>query len=443
MSLGSSRRPEARWLGKNVSATARAVVGLFFPQSQALGLDRTCHSPRVQQKVVHAGVHSVSYQQAARDLVELSELNIPPKQVERLTKRIGQERTAERNAAVAAYQRRPLMEKDAAADPSRPCPQVAMVSVDGGRLQIRGSNAVSGDCSSHWRESKVAALETYLSCESPEDPDPHVPRCFLDLGPTIRLVRGLGHALPVGLDGASQGDARRSKARRRSARPGRPQRLVRSVVASRLTASDFGPVVEQAAWERNFFASRRRAFLGDGQAANWTIHREHFSKFEPILDFVHALSYVFAAAMAGRLPAEGFTVYLRWIQAVWSGQVETILPELKTRLAELGVPPAECSESDPRRLVFESLRYLSNNASRMRYDSYRRMGLPVMTSAVESTIKQINRRVKGSEKFWSEPGAEAILQLRADYLSETEPMKRFWNRRQNTADGHRRYRRTA
>jgi hypothetical protein len=26
----------------------------------------------------------------------------------------------------------------------------------------------------------------------------------------------------------------------------------------------------------------------------------------------------------------------------------------------------------------------------------------------------INRRVKGSEKFWSEPGAEAILQLRAD-----------------------------
>ena len=35
-----------------------------------------------------------------------------------------------------------------------------------------------------------------------------------------------------------------------------------------------------------------------------------------------------------------------------------------------------------------------------------------MTSAVESVIKMINRRVKGSEKFWSEPGAEAILQLR-------------------------------
>ena len=82
----------------------------------------------------------------------------------------------------------------------------------------------------------------------------------------------------------------------------------------------------------------------------------------------------------------------------------------------------------PSELVFESLRYLKNNADRMRYDDYRRQGLPIMTSAVESVIKMINKRVKGSEKFWSEPGAEAILQLRADYLSETEAMTRFWTR---------------
>ena len=48
-----------------------------------------------------------------------------------------------------------------------------------------------------------------------------------------------------------------------------------------------------------------------------------------------------------------------------------------------------------------------------------------MTSAVESVIKLINQRVKGSEKFWSEPGAEAILQLRADYLSETRNHERI------------------
>ena len=61
-------------------------------------------------------------------------------------------------------------------------------------------------------------------------------------------------------------------------------------------------MMHQAAWERNFFGAARRAFLGDGLAANWTIHRQHFSTFLPILDFVHALSYVFAAAFAGRSP---------------------------------------------------------------------------------------------------------------------------------------------
>ena len=69
----------------------------------------------------------------------------------------------------------------------------------------------------------------------------------------------------------------------------------------------------------------------------------------------------------------------------------------------------------------------------MQYDEYRRRGLPIMTSAVESAIKMIDRRVKGSEEFWSQPGAEAILQLRADDLSETDTMSRFWMERENQA----------
>jgi hypothetical protein len=94
-------------------------------------------------------------------------------------------------------------------------------------------------------------------------------------------------------------------------------------------------------------------------------------------------------------------------------------------------------------LVFESSRYLENNADKMQYDQYRRQGLPIMTSAVESVIKMINRRVKGTEKFWSDPGAEAILQLRADYLSETETMSRFWLAREKDASSGRPYRRAS
>jgi hypothetical protein len=412
-----------------------------------LGVDRSGFSPRVQQKIVHAGVNSVSYQQASRDLAELADLNVKPKPVERLVQTIGRERIDQRDAAVKSHQQLPLMAKEAVAHPKRSCPRVAMVSIDGGRIQIRAEPSQPKP-DSHWKESKVAVLETYQSTVQEADPDPHVPRCFLDLKRTKEMVRGLGHSLPVGLEFEGEkptskpGEAAEHEGERLS-RPGRPERLVRSLLASRKCAEEFGPMVHQAAWERNFFGAARQAFLGDGLAVNWTIQLRHFASFTPILDFVHALSYVLAAAFAGRLLAEGVEVYQRWIQAVWSGQVATILPELEARCVALGAPPSECVDSDPRRLVFESLRYLKNNAERMRYDQYRRQGLPIMTSAVESVIKMINKRVKGSEKFWSEPGAEAILQLRADSLGETETMSRFWLEREAQASSHRRYRNVA
>jgi hypothetical protein len=47
---------------------------------------------------------------------------------------------------------------------------------------------------------------------------------------------------------------------------------------------------------------------------------------------------------------------------------------------------------------------------------------------VESVIKQLNRRVKGTEKFWLTGGAEAILQVRAAYLSEDGRAERYWSR---------------
>ena len=63
-----------------------------------------------------------------------------------------------------------------------------------------------------------------------------------------------------------------------------------------------------------------------------------------------------------------------------------------------------------------------------------------MTAYVESAVKQVSRRVKGTEKFWGEAGAEAILQLRADYLSDTTLLDAFWTRREERATGQRSYR---
>jgi len=44
-------------------------------------------------------------------------------------------------------------------------------------------------------------------------------------------------------------------------------------------------------------------------------------------------------------------------------------------------------------------------------------------------------RIKGSEKFWSESGGESVLQLKADELSSSEPLKSFWTGRPKTRTG--------
>ena len=61
--------------------------------------------------------------------------------------------------------------------------------------------------------------------------------------------------------------------------------------------------------------------------------------------------------------------------------------------------------------------------------------MPITSSYVESAVKQFNERMKGTEKFWTEAGAEALLQLRADYLSTDNVLADFWQDRQDNATG--------
>ena len=106
--------------------------------------------------------------------------------------------------------------------------------------------------------------------------------------------------------------------------------------------------------------------------------------------------------MAGRTFVQGWPIYERWISWVWAGQVAEVIAELTQRQQEVGPAGKDAKEGSPQRVVQESLTYLSNHQDKMQYAEYRKQGLPLMSSHVESTIKQINYRVKGTEKFWSE-----------------------------------------
>jgi hypothetical protein len=302
-------------------------------------------------------------------------------------------------------------------------------------------NTLSDPCHSRfWRDSKVGVLLTMQSTEQDQDPCPQIPASFVDPQRMVKLVREMGHASVPAEKAAGKSAEQSDEASADSPRPGAPKPLVKSIVASRAPSHTFGAILAAAAWARGFAAAGRKAFLGDGAAMNWTLWGKFFSHYVPILDFIHALQYVFAAAMAGRPFNEGWQVYCRWIQAVWSGHVTEVIAELRARQAELGLPGVGLPTTDPRQVVATTLGYLETHQSRMDYARYRQLGLPIMTAYAESAVKQVSRRVKGTEKFWGEAGAEAILQLRADYLSDTTPLDAFWARREEHATGQRRYR---
>jgi hypothetical protein len=441
--------------GKNRRPAASNVGGIFFPQSKSLGIDRSRYCPSLQRKIVYAGSAQGSFEQGRQSLQELAGVAVSAKQVERLTRDRGRERVAERTAAVATYQELPLADKHRTpADVASP--EVAVVESDGGRLQIleRGGAGAATTAEEtppgrergkHWREDKAALLVTVKSTVSASDPCPQVPETFVDPTRMLKLTREI-HAVPAGLDGVVEPEPDAASAADELSAETKytpPTMVTRRVVASRLRWPSFGPLVAQAARAAGLLGADRRAFVGDGSDNNWAIWRRFFSSWTPIIDFIHVLSYVFAAATAGRKFAEGWPAYVRWIEWLWQGQPERIIAELAQRQAELGAPEPADADTHPRRFVAEALTYLQNHKDKMRYDEYRRQGLPITSSHMESLMKQINQRVKGTEKFWCEEGAEAILQLRADILSDDRPLDAFWERRQASETGQRRYRKAA
>jgi hypothetical protein len=422
----------------------------------------------VQQQITYAGTVSRSFAEGSELLGQLAGLSVSAKQVERLTRRIGQERVAERDAEVAAYQALPLVEKFALPAGVTP-PEVAVVMADGGRLQIldRTASAPTGPPapaedeaavaaaltadeaweeekvpSGHWREDKVGLLLTMHSEVSATDPCPEIPPAFVDATRIPELVRELSRQAKQAEGAATTADAaeRAESSPREEAAYQPPQVAQRKVLASRLRWPAFAPILAAAAWLWGFQGATRKAFVGDGSANHWRLQRRFFGSFVPILDFIHGLSYVYAAATAGRSRVAGWECYRQWIAWTWQGQVSRVIAALQERQAELGLPEKGEAETSPRQVVARALTYLRNQQEKMHYDEYRRQGLPITSSLMESVVKQINRRVKGTEKFWSEDGAEALLQLRADQLSDDQPLDAFWQRRQEAATGQRRYR---
>jgi hypothetical protein len=385
--------------------------------------------------IVTAGGRLHSFADAAF-AVGLTGLSISARHLQQLTQEVGADLAQQRDEQAQKRRRRELPPRVATP------PKVAAVEVDGGRLRTRAPDQGCGVHEAENKEDKIACLVTLDSKEHAEDPQPEPPPSFVQPRRIQRLVQQMAGQASDPLAGAeatpAEPAAEQSEAMPTAAvldpeaEPWAPKRLVRTCVASMVASRSFGPLMAAEAQSRDFYAAGRRAFVADGLAYNWSIHRGYFADFVPIVDLLHVVCYLFKAAQAVETEAERWPLYLRWLTCCWQGQAAEVVTQMESYQERVGRPPPEedVAATDARRVLAEALSYVRNNVERMDYPRYRRAGLPTTSSLVESLVGEFNARVKGKQKFWNRPsGAEAVLQVRAALLSEDGRLERYFAKR--------------
>lgn len=383
-----------------------------------MGFDAREFTPQAVLRITITASEVRSVKRAEKVLREAVDIAVSDNTILRIIGDVGRELAERRDAAPSSA--------NALAIRPENVPELAVVECDGGRIRTRQMGRGPGVHLSEtgWREDKNACLIRATRQTFVDDPQPEPPECFCDPKHVAKIAEteALSVASPVP---AAPTDESRSDDPLAPEPPPpktdwRPQRQVRTVLSSLADAKTFGRQMHREAKRRRFFEATAKAFLGDGLPWNWSIWKQNFSDFVPILDFIHPLSYLFVAAKALHPVADdAWSQYLVWMRGCWQGDVAQVLEELRAGQSRLGDVPLNASESDPRRIIAKTITYLDNNRDRMKYPDYRRAGLPVTTAWMESLVKEINLRVKGTEMFWNDPdGAEAILQVRAAALSD-------------------------
>jgi len=355
------------------------VAGLFPPQDREWSLP--AEAPLTPQAATRLGREAATqqgFEPAARALSLDWQLDPPlhAEQVRRWSEQLGRSVVARRDTEVEQYQRgqRPA------------CPPNAMpllvIGMDGGRYQSREKDAETG---SRWREEKVLTISSYL----PGD----------------------------GKDPEQGGRA--------------PKKLVTTHVATAQPVKAFGPLARVEAERRGLRQALEVIALGDG--GNWIdpLLAAFFHVLARIIDWFHASEHLWdcAKAVYGAGTAEAAQWAERLEALLWDGQVQRVIAELSAQSQTLGPPTETDPDGHPRRVLANNVAYFTTHRDHMNYPEYRRRGWPVGSGETEAAVKQFNKRIKGTEQFWSTDGVEAILGLRALWLSQDDRWTDYWENR--------------
>jgi len=377
------------------------VGRLFPPLDSAWAFGAGCYSPNYLENLAHFSQLIAGFPGAHAVLTRLLPVKLTQNQVWQQALRIGRDLEARREAEVVK-----MLQGQAPTPPANP-PDLLVVGTDGGRFQDRSRPV--GD---RWCEYKAAVVYRVTRTERQRQgvgADPQPAPCW-------------------GYVAGPEGFARQAAGRKQYADP-EPE--LKTFTATTQTVEHFPALVELEAKRRGLAQAGTVAFVGDGGDFVWRTAREVSEErrkagretFE-ILDLIHASEHLVEAAKA----AHGVTpAGARWLTArlgqLWRGEVTQLLAALETQAAAHGPRGA----GEPAHTVWTARDYFAEHRERIRYDVFRRHGLPLTSAHMESGIKQTNHRVKGSEKQWLLKNAEAMLALRTLALSQDARWDRYFD----------------
>jgi hypothetical protein len=183
-----------------------------------------------------------------------------------------------------------------------------------------------------------------------------------------------------------------------------------------------------AAWHARGRAAPRLAYVTDGGDHPRTYYRQvlrrlpdpwrpgHALAWEWVLDFWHACGYVQHLAEGlfgvGARAWGWFRKWRHWLRDRAQGAAQV----LRSAMWHYNHGPRRTKAGEA--LFWKGYRYLRRHAPWMRYERYRRQGLPIGSGVTEAACKTVfAERLKRSGMTWGRAGGQVIVDLRLLVLS--------------------------
>lgn len=201
--------------------------------------------------------------------------------------------------------------------------------------------------------------------------------------------------------------------------PKRSEIRLKEYVATLLRRKEFGDRLAQVHSEVVGLVPHEVVVMGDGARWIWELAKALFPDSTEILDFYHVCEYVWDVARAC-LPE---TAREPWVKQQTDRLKASHWEEVRRAASDLPRSTSEAKEA-----VRALRRYLKNNRERIDYKTYIQKGLMIGSGVIESSNRRVvAQRCKQAGMHWSLAGADAVMGLRAAYLSDSKRWQHHWH----------------